>query len=684
MFDRPTTPPSSTPEELLDRWLDALNQPNGSAPTTPPPEIEGIATIARHYRQTLGDTTATHCAVAERNSSMNHVLPLSTANRDTWQTINPPRRRPSSTSGWLGWITNGLATALVVALLVALGGAMIIQQTGLPGGSDNPTALPGMAGQPNGTPEGGTLDCSSPGYRPVVEGEVNDETLAAIGETETPLNIDGAHVNIPTASGEIVTLSNNWTPVLGGPLWANPSAPNTDGDTTILNVDTGQEWTFPDQSFPFPGIYSEPYLLVPANSEGTDFRIIDTITGDERLVSEIRGEPFAGSVHITRIASDPRELLSSDTSLWLFNPDIYGPLNEAQPTSLPGPNTLVLPANMEDAVFLEEAVDAAYFHETVFSPESNLLAFATDSTEDRSIVVLNPETGDKMTIEHDSFSDDVLPLMFSEDGATLIVEQQGQMLTVDLSDEPSVEMTYEPDVSISLIAHNPRSMNVLVVYPDDDLTIINAITGEVMDLPGVTLPESEFQSDGTARRLSFERTIYDLFDDTTNTLRTVNLETGSISAEMSVFNAEEDSISAAFQPEFQYYIPYPHTAWSDGYAFLDETGTLRAFSTTTGEETWSIPAPEDFTVDADEVVQVITNLDDDCFVLNVAQASGHMMIRDGERSDRVTSWIAPLEPGAEWTMLDIQLTGWFPIYEELNTETLPAQDIASPVATPGG
>lgn len=89
------------------------------------------------------------------------------------------------------------------------------------------------------------------------------------------------------------------------------------------------------------------------------------------------------------------------------------------------------------------------------------------------------------------------------------------------------------------------------------------------------------------------------------------------------------------------------------------------------------------------MADLVVNLAETCIVLHVAtvqsfdvEASG--MPGSSNRSERIATRIAPLEPGTEWTRLDIQLTGWFLIHPEPDDETLPAIDVASPAATPAG
>ncbi|HYH12600.1 MAG TPA: hypothetical protein VD789_09630, partial [Thermomicrobiales bacterium] len=181
-----TASPHVSPEERLDRWLDALNEPGRVTPPAPPDEIEEIAAIALEYRRVLGATSpiATDRTVKpERNGAMSRPIPLASPN-GTWTRIER-RERPT---GWMDRISQGLATAMVVALLIALVGGVYLRAFGLPTGSGDPTRAPGLAASPEATSDG-TLSCGAPGYRPVLQGEGDQGTLAGIDLGSAPIVI---------------------------------------------------------------------------------------------------------------------------------------------------------------------------------------------------------------------------------------------------------------------------------------------------------------------------------------------------------------------------------------------------------------------------------------------------------------------------------------------------------------
>lgn len=662
-------------EELLDQWLDALHDPTQHAPPAPP-EIAALAPTARRYHDVLG-LPAGLIAVqpgTRKDGSMTLSLPSSTF-------PGRPRTAPLSLTGRhpgrIGLLARGLMGAAVMILLIILIASPVVRQSSWPGGPGGLLDRIGLFARGTLTPGQAPLSCALPGYRPVVEGSGGADSLAAIGITETPVQIDGSDIHIPTSSGEVVTLPNTWTS-LGGPLWADTSANR--GKTTVRNVETTQEWTFPAATGFFPGVYEAPYLLVPTSAARSDWRIIDITTGSERLVSEIRGQPFPAQVDISRIGTDPDQLSPpADTSVWLFS-TFSVPEAGGDPPEL-GPNALVLPQALADAAFLPETVDATYFHETAYSPATQQLAFATGAGADRAIVVTSPESGDRIVVQDERFSDQALPLTFSDDGSTLIVDQSNAIFTVSLTGDRSVILVHEADRAFVPVAHDPGSMRVLITFRDRSVAIVDTASGTIATVPGVTIPESEYGPSDPLFRLSSKMQLYEIFDDDTSTVRFLDLETGSVSAATAVLNPAADFVDAPIQPEFQFVIPYPHVSWNDSHAFLDANGALQVVSANDGAS-FSLPPPDDFSVEANGVVDLWLSPNERCLTMNLYDASEETGVSSQEWPSRTTTWVAPLEPDATWTRLDVALVGWREVYEPPATGMLPATDSASPVATP--
>jgi hypothetical protein len=88
-----------------------------------------------------------------------------------------------------------------------------------------------------------------------------------------------------------------------------------------------------------------------------------------------------------------------------------------------------------------------------------------------------------------------------------------------------------------------------------------------------------------------------------------------------------------------------------------------------------IPAPDKFDLSADPYLYLSVTPGGNCLMLN---------IRDNEFDLAHNTFVAPIEFGASWTELDVRISQWVDISDDVEAETLPAQEIASPVATPGG
>lgn len=617
-----------------------------------------------------------------RSAKMTDTLSGSTTSRSIAIPNGPADAFRQSPRRGGSWLSQVFPTLTVMALLVVLVGGVYVREFGFPtitGGGDL-HQLPALSSSPDGSSPT-TLSCDSPGYRPVINGEVDEDALAAIGITEVPLNFDGEDIHIPTSTGEIVTLDTGWTPI-GGPMWSTTSGTIP---ATIKNIETGEEWTSPVTNIMAGGMYFPPYLVLPENQVPTDFRIIDTITGDDMLVSELRGGEFTGQTYISQIGID------YDSSIWpvpapivlLFSEAPYQPaFGVGDPPTDTEPNVLILPAELEDATFVPDPADAEFFHETAYAPATDQIAYSTEIDGQRAIVVIQPGTDSRVVLQHPDFAADVLPLMFSTDGSKLVATQPGAIFTFELNgtevSDAKVLSTFEDQVMP--IAHNAESMNVLVQYPDKHIAFVNALSGNLTEYPDVIVPASEFPSSNPDQRLSFETDIYELFDEAAGTVRFVNLGQETITPELQVMNPEADTISAAFQPEFQYVVRYPYTSWPGGYAYLDVSETLQVVSTDTGVKSWSVPPPAGFELDANDVAWLFRNPAGTCLVLQVVTSTD---LADGgtSRSEYLATWVLPLDPNAEWTELDVQLTGWFAIYESAE-ETLDAPDFATPVATP--
>lgn len=653
MLDRSTNPPSTAPEELLDRWLDALNQPNGSAPTTPPPEIEGIATIARHYRQTLGDTTATHCAVAERNGSMNHVLPLSTANRDTWQTINPPRRRPSSTSGWFSWITNGLATALVVALLVALGGAMIVQQTGLPGGSDNPTALPGMAGQPGATPEGGSLDCSSPGYRPVVEGEVNDETLAMIGVDEQPIVIGDDEVTVPLSDG------GEFTAPEGDFVTFGPGAMVThfeDGSSTVTRLTDGESWDFPaiepTRFANFNVFGNGRYYVAPTDDTLTNWHVLDTATGEQTTTADILGELFQGP--LSPLGFGPSSS-TDDRSIFVlvFEQSITGAvLTESSGFS---PNALVIPDDLSDAYFGWLSVN------TIVSPGGAYLASYNE--------IVETATGENYTgVPSDDFRGYVqgIFIAFLDDEPTILMYTGNEVRSIRPSTGED-DVVYRADAPIQAVGYDRASRSLAIGTGEQEAerwALLQLQTDLSSPLPG--LDGYHLNRTGpleAVRPLDGVADFVQPGDGDTYAIRALDMQTGGVSAAMTN-TTPEDAWDVPFYPTNAYDGIVTAQTASGGFVVIDPAVNTQ----------FVIPAPDNIDLSTDPYLSLSASPSGQCLTLNAYDEAFNPIHN---------TFVAPIAPSTAWTELDVRISQWVDISDDAEAETLLAQNIASPVATPG-
>jgi hypothetical protein len=674
---------SPTPEELLDSWLDALNE-QGGVPPEPPEGIAGLASIARRYDHALGmkGTGRTIADHHERNGSMTpqfliDAVPVAIPRQHP---TRPTRSQPSPRASFSGVFT----TATMIVLMLALAGGGFIYQIAINGGDDRSPDRIALMAPATATPETGSLACESPGYVPIVEGDMNEETLASIGINETPLHVDGDTFHIPTSSGEVADLPSNWVPIVPGTsLWSDVHAQERSEESTVLDVETGNEWTFSDPGSFTPPPFEDPYLVLAETYEKKDWRIVDTVTGEERLVSDVRGAPFEHQMNVTMVTLDWYEEGESDTRIWIFMPNYDAPENVNEAYKTLGPNVLVMGDSLDDASFLPVTVDSRNSLDSVYSASTGQLAYPINADNGRDIVIVNMETGKEMVIRDERFTEEALPLMYLKDGSALIVDQPGTLFSVSLAgDAQEITVLHEGD-GVVPIAVNRETSTIVVKYLDQHIAMVNGVTSEVIDMPEVTERQIYPFEVHTPLRGSSDLRIATLFDEEAGMARVINLLTGHVSEPVSVLNPSEDMIQTALVPGFGTFEEFPYTEWSDGYGYVDAEGVLHAISMD-DQELWTTPAPEDLEVGDDQLVQILVNPSENCLILNVAQAGNLDEITvDWEREPgRVTSWIAAMKPGASWTKLDISITGWWEMPEQSERLFLPAPDVGTPVASP--
>ncbi len=705
MFD-PPTPPSSTPEELLDHWLDALNDPNRSSPPSPPEEVEGLTNIARHYRQTLGATHATQSAVAERNGSMNHALPRSPSTSDTWQTIRPPQpQHASGTRGWISWLTNGLATTVVIALLVALGGAMIVQQTGLPGGSDDPTALPGIASQPDTTPESGSLSCASPGYRPVIDGGVDEQSLAMIGGTQEPIVSGDDEVTVPLADGGERSVPK------GSYVTFDPGTVVThfeDGSSMVTRLADGMTWDFPPVNLEDGytvmiagngGYHLVPtitgngrYYVAPTDDTGTNWYVLDTQTGERTTTAEILGEPFLEAFTSSSFGQWGGGQSSNDLSVMAidFGSTAYTPNPEAEEASGAGPGALVIPGSLSDAYYLsQDSVGTV-------SPDGALLLLAGYNK------VIDAETGERFVgVVGDDFmgflsgrfvafaSDEPTILTFVDNEVRSLQPAIGGYEVVFEADGPIHAVGYDRNANSlvvgsgepgSTVDYRERTNSMEVIGPDDlpaseTWTWIDLDAGSTMPLAELssyrlnrTSPAREVRHvSGVADFIHWENpdaSMGQLGEPEIYSVRALDMRTGTVAADITNTLPPGDHRFGSFVPVIVEEGIVAVQTPSGSFLVRDTASDLRLI----------IPAPEKIDLSADPYLALSVSPNEQCLMLDV---------RDAQFNPVHNTFVAPIEFGASWTELDLRISQWVEIPDETDTtETLPAQEIASPAATP--
>lgn len=650
MPDRTTSPSASSPEELLDQWLDALNASGQSAPPIPPEAIAEIAKVALEYRRALGPAptiAASQPVQSERNGSMYHTLPLATPNGRTWTAAE---RSEQTRHSWVGGFSSWLATAVIAGLLIALVGGAFIRLNNLPGGSGDPTRAPGAAVSQGATPAETSLSCGSPGYHPVISDGVADAELDRIGLRD-PIVETGDGVTVPLADGgtRMLPPDSNIVPESDVAL-----AVHDDNSATVTRISTGETWEYSAVEPRVQGQHHDyftngRYVVGPADDGRTDWLITDTLTGATRTTADILGEPFEGPLDLWMQRS------SENDRLWVLHfTQISFPGHDETPTAerIDTPGYLFIPGSLDDAWFGPEWQD-----EIVASPDGTSFIAAQ--------VVRNPLTGDRIDAGEDGLTysgeligylDDSTLLTYRGDTVNTVDIHTGETTAIYTAASGIVSVAWAPDAARLAIGSGTRGPVTWV--------LLDLASGEAMSLPdldGYQLANVSMTG-AVARTAGAAAFIQPASDDRAEIdVRALDMDTGSVSPPVTTRTRARDaglpSLPATTDGRFV------ETSNSEGdLVFIDPTSG----------EIIELPVPDGVEPPEGGQLSIVVVPSGKCALLNILDEQGQVF---------GLSWIAPLETGAEWTQLPFELRNWIEIPTD-TTQTLSAQDFGTPAATP--
>lgn len=577
---------------------------------------------------------------------MNHAaLPLTDSGIWTKISASKSDRR----TGWMDRFSQGVATAVVFGLLIAMVGGAFIRQNGLWNGNDEPANIAGVAASPEATPADAALACGSPGYRPVVEGEVTTGDLALIGTTEEPIIESDEVIVVPLSGGGTRELS------AGSMLDFEAGTGLTvhdDHSVTLTRISDGTTWEFPTVQPAEHNLVevrdNGRYFIGPNNDQRTDWMIVDTKTGTVRTTSDILGGPFEGRLlPFDTSSSDDNSVLATGFVSATFESETPEPTRA-------DPAFLVIPGSLEEA----------YFFDTMTTSPSVSPDGAFVSTGEQ---ILDSETGEAVNPNGvgDFFLGKVVG--FTEDSRLITVVSNEVHSIEPVSGEEHVIFTADgeiwtilQDVSAGTLAIGAGSTESL------HWTFLN-----VADQTSTPLPElDDYRLNGprpSGETYQVERLAVLVQQNGSNTfmVRALDMHTADVSS----------AVSERFIPNVEDGMPqfFPISAEGDFATAISPDGKITLIDPS-NDSLIEFDSPDARSIGQDANLRTSISPNGNCILLNELNE---------EYEITGTSWIAPIEPGAEWTKLDIQLTGWVELPDdEQETETLPAQEFATPLATP--
>ncbi|HYH13161.1 MAG TPA: hypothetical protein VD789_12455, partial [Thermomicrobiales bacterium] len=498
------------------------------------------------------------------------------------------------------------------------------------------------------------LSCASPGYVPVVAGEVDAYDLAMIG-------FDGQAI-VETGDGVAVPLPDGTTRTLppGSVIYPDSDlalAIHEDNSATATRVSTGESWSFGAVE---PRIAGENqdfftngrYVIGPTDDSRTDWLIIDTLTGERRTTADILGEPFEGSL-------DPLLLPSSDNgNVWViqFVQITFSDHDETPPAEgVDPPGYLVIPSSLDDAWF-SDRFSGRYQDEITVSPEGT--SFNVTQT------VRDPLTGERVDTGDDNLT------YFGEliaylDESTLLTYQGDTVQTVDIATGHTTPV-YTANGDITSVAWDKTTGTLAVgsgtrgpvTWVLLDLDSQNVITElpELDDyqLASVSLTGPITRTDGATAFIQPSS------DEHGNiTVRALDMRTGALSDPITTRTdvRDDDFPSSPASTDGR----FVETSTVDGDLVLIDSASGAAIE---------LPLPDGVSQPDGGRLSITVTPSDQCVLLSVYDELGEPV---------GSSWVAPIEPGATWMEVPFSIDGWRELHI-LQGQTLLEQDLSTPIS----
>jgi hypothetical protein len=535
--------------------------------------------------------------------------------------------------------------------------------------SDNAKTLPAQdfatpAPDTDATPAATPQSATSPSDLFIIsDGEI--PSANAGGAAFGTLDDDG--LTLPTASGDPVTIPD----VVRVDRGADPGQAvitRSDNSRAVINLATG------DIIFDLPVFArfqqsSSSYLFTPTDDTYTDWTLIDLVTGDTRLLSDVIDLPDDTSVlpldrigtrdvrlvRVQEVVMDDLELTPTSTDVGRFV--IAGSLNRAVPLpELSSSRTQISPPSL--------AVNS----------DGSILAYGTQDDDSR-IVILDTATGDELArFGSDAVGDDPSLAGFTEDDQ-LIVGASGSLLALDVNAEAPVTVVADGFEAIDdLLLYAPAGM--VYARQIDTILQVDLASGETREIATGWAPREFNFTKPDSGWITFL---------TRDGQMLVDARTGEIVSQMQApANRAEYTEEAERWP-----------GWTDGYGdtvifALEYTYIDREYDGTPGAVWLLSPEfPNGLEITAPDDSQAGTYwLSQDGSTLYTYMGDTFAGLAGDSLGSPGDLWATPLSTEPDWRLVaeDIIPKGIFPLGGQpepaSDSETLPARDFATREATP--
>ncbi len=555
----------------------------------------------------------------------------------TWIPIEKEARR----APWWSPTSPVIAAALVVALIVALGASFIWTQRP----TEAPTPAHGFAvASPSATPDRGA------GWKDLFV-VTDDADLTAT--TDGPFAVavlDDDGLTLPVGDGTVTipdVTGVRHTRVPGQILIGR-----NDKSRSVIDLATG------DVLFDIPPFRTGTqqgwdYVILPSDDALTDWQLIDLATGDTRMLSDIVDLPPDSAVMPRGDA--PRQIIDTADVIRVEAGRMDGLRWIA---SDPDAATFVIPGSLDRAISIPDyptARDSAGFPVAAISDDGTAFAYETRAGDDR-IVVLDTASGEELArFGVDQVGNDPSLAGFAEDGR-LIAGTGDRLVAID----------HTAGDPVSTIADGFERLASPILYAPDGLVYAKQVDA-LLRIDLATGAVTEVATGLVPGQIGFTRQ-----GSPWITFLAQNGQT--------LLDARTGEIVSQMKPPTSTQVALYESGYAPGWETSGDGSTL-IFATELwpeGRSAWLLSPKKP------DGLKLTVPADSGGFSFAVSQDGQCVYAMRGGSGDPGALWISQISADPEWTKFsgNIDIVASFAFPAGTDPRTLPAQDFASPEASP--